>query len=243
MLRRSLGFGCLLAVAVSATPTTAQHSAAIAHFPTISDQTVQATCTEGLIVISGPAEDDRKLACSGARQAVQLLSHCGISLHRPLRVEIAEQIDHPFGRPVLGFFDVMEEKVLVRSSQRVATITSNTPFAAVSLQEFYTSIVAHEVVHGILHQNSERHVFSHTAGEYLAYAVQIESLPANARRAFLLSFPSGASTDDLLFSDIMLSLDPYLFAARAYEHFSAQDRCGLVKALLGGEVSFIAATH
>jgi hypothetical protein len=42
----------------------------------------------------------------------------------------------------------------------------------------------------------------------------------------------------------MLSLDPYLFAARAYEHFSFfQDRCGLVKALLKGEVSFIAATY
>ena len=242
MLRQLLCFGCLLAVALSTTPTTAQHSAAITHLPAISDAVT--TCTGGSIVISGPAEGDRKLACSGARQAVELLGRCGFSHHRPLRLEIAEQINHPFGRPVLGFFDAVEEKVLVRSSQSVATIVSNTLFAAVSLREFYASIVAHEVVHGILHQNSERHVLSHTASEYLAYALQVESLPDNARRAFLLSFPNGASANDLLLSDLMLSLDPYLFAARAYEHFSSfKDRCGLMKALLDGEVSFVAATY
>ncbi len=243
MFRHSLGFVCLLAVGVSATPTAAQHSAAKTSLAT-SDQFAQDACTETLFVISGSTESDRKFACSGARQAAALLGRCGVSLKRPMRLEISEQINHPFGRPVLGFFDVTQEKVLVRSSHNVSAIASKTPFAAVTLPEFYASIVAHEVVHGILHQNSQTHVLSHTAGEYLAYALQIDSLPANARRAFLHSFPTGGSTADLLFSDLMLSLDPYLFAARAYEHFSIfQDRCGLVKALLKGDVSFIVATY
>ena len=97
MVRHSLCFASLLAIAVSATPPTAQHSAAITYLPTPLEQAAEAACTEGLIVISGAAEGDRKLACSGARQTVELLGHCGISLHRPLRLEIAEQIDHPFG--------------------------------------------------------------------------------------------------------------------------------------------------
>ena len=108
MLRNLLCSGCLLAVAVSTTPIIAQHSAAITHLPTMSDQAPLAACTDARILISGPAEGDRKLACEGARQAVELLGRCGVSLHRPLRLEIAEQINHPFGRPVLGFFDAME---------------------------------------------------------------------------------------------------------------------------------------
>ena len=119
-LRPSLGFVCLLGVIVSATPTTAQHSA-------IFDQVAQATCTETLIVISGPRESDRNFACSGARQAVELLGRCGVSLKRPIRIEIADQINHPFARSVLGFFDATEEKVLVRSSQNVGTIVDNCP--------------------------------------------------------------------------------------------------------------------
>ena len=190
MLRTSLPFVCLLAATVSATPAAAQVSAPQTGLSAPTDQIAQAACAQSTIVISGPVEDDRKLACSGAHLAIELLGRCGISLHRPLRLEIAEQIVHPFGRPVLAFFDVAEERILVRSSQRVAAAVSNTPFAAVSPREFYVSIVVHEAVHGVLQQNSEGSLLSHIANEYLAYALQIESLPANARRAFLLSFPN-----------------------------------------------------
>jgi hypothetical protein len=244
VLRSSIPFVCLLAVAVSATPAAAQDSAPPTGLFAPTDQIAQAACAQLPIVISGPVEDDRKLACLGAHLAIDLLGRCDILLHRPLRLEIAEQIVHPLGRPVLALFDVVKERILVRSSQRVAGLVSNTPFAAVSPREFYVSIVVHEVVHGVLQQSSEGRLLSHIANEYLAYALQIESLPANARRAFLLSFPNGPSTADLLFSDVMLSLDPYLFAARAYEHFSAfADRCGLVKSLLDGDPSFIAVTY
>ena len=127
MLRSSLPFVCLLAVAASATPAAAQHSAPLTGLFSTTDQIAQAACAQSPIVISGPVEDDRKLACSGAHLAIELLGRCGFSLHRPLRLEIAEQIVHPFGRPVLAFFNVVEERILVRSSQRVAAAVRTRP--------------------------------------------------------------------------------------------------------------------
>ena len=194
MLRSSLPYACLFAVAASVAATAAQNGAPGTGFSAPTDQIAQAACAQSTIVISGPVEDDRKLACSGAHLAIELLGRCGISLHRPLRLEIAEQIVHPFGRPVLAFFNVAEERILVRSSRRVAAAVKNTPFAAVSPREFYVSIVVHEAVHSVLQQNSETHLLSHTANEYLTYALQIESLPASARRAFLLSFLFSSAT-------------------------------------------------
>ena len=100
----------------------------------------------------------------------------------------------------------------------------------------------HEVVHGVLHQNAAGRTMDQVASEYLAHALQIASLPPAVRDAFLGSMPAVVRTDDLVFSDIMLSLSPYLFAARAYQHLTASsDQCRRVRSLLQGSAAFIAS--
>ena len=80
---------------------------------------------------------------------------------------------------------------------------------------------------------------SRSAHEYPAYALQIESLPLSAREKFLQSV--NADTDGFFFNDIILSADPFYFAARAYAHLEAStDRCAHLTELLEGEVAFIA---
>lgn len=62
------------------------------------------------------------------------------------------------------------------------------------------------------------------------------------RDQFLQSVAKRLTMKNFVFSDVLLSLDPFLFAAHAYEHLKAsQNPCSYLTALMEGEVAFISA--
>lgn len=151
------------------------------------------------------------------------------------------EVRHPFSGAIFGLFDTKRERVLVTREANIPALVEGTPYATLPQRDFYKSLIVHEVVHGVMHQNLKRPVTSHAAYEYPAYALQIESLTASVRDRFLQSFDQRAIKGNSIFNDSVLLFDPYFFAARAYEHFKASaDGCSNLAALLVGEVSFIA---
>jgi hypothetical protein len=184
--------------------------------------------------------NERLLACEAAAQALQLLARCAISPRRPLRIELANEVRRPLGGPIFGLFDAREEKVLVTQHENVASLLSGTPFSQLPQREFYKSLIVHEVVHAVMHQNYKMRPGSHAAYEYPAYALQIESLPSDVRDKFLETLNVGADASEFAFNDSILAFDPYFFAARAYQHFMASaNGCVHLHALIDGEAAFI----
>jgi hypothetical protein len=184
--------------------------------------------------------EERNVACPAASTALELLAQCGIALRRPLRLEILRDVRHPFGkRSIFGFFDNKLETVIVTQEASVPSLVAGTPYDALSRRSFYRSLIVHEVVHGVMHQNFKRQPASHAAYEYPAYALQIASLPADERSIFLQSIPNNADPNAYVLNDNVLFFDPFYFAAHAYRHFSAADGCAHLTALLQGEVAFI----
>jgi hypothetical protein len=151
------------------------------------------------------------------------------------------EVRHPFSGAIFGLFDTKQERVLVTQEANIPALAEGTPYAMLPQRDFYRSLIIHEVVHGVMHQNLKRPVSTHAAYEYPAYALQIESLAPNVRDTFLQSFDQRAIKANSIFGDSILLFDPYFFAARAYEHFKASaDGCANLAAILQGEVSFIA---
>lgn len=201
----------------------------------------QERCSEALVDVTALSSEELHLACSAANDALKLLGRCGISLRRPLHVQIMSEVRHPFSGPIFGMFDPKQERVLVTQQAHIPYLIKDTPYARLPLRDFYRSLIVHEVVHGVMHQNLKRPATSHAAYEYPAYALQIESLPPQVRDTFLRFFDQtafkGSST---IFSDAVLFFNPYFFAASAYHHFKASpDPCAHLTALLEGEVTFI----
>jgi hypothetical protein len=201
-------------------------------------------CPGALIDVTAASEEQRHLACSAAGDAVRLLDRCGIVLHRPLNLHIVGKVRHPLGHEIFGLLDIKQERVLVTQDANIPTLVKDTPYARLPPRDFYRSLIVHEVVHGIMHQNLKRPAESHAAYEYPAYALQIESLAPHVRDEFLQSFDQAAIADKSLFSDALLFFDPYFFAARAYRHLEASpDRCALLTSLVEGRVAFIPPTQ
>jgi hypothetical protein len=198
-------------------------------------------CPEASVDVTGDSPEERRLACSAASEAIRLLGRCGISLRRPLHVQIMTEVRHPFSGAIFGLFDTKQERVLVTREANIPALVKDTPYAALPQRDFYRSLIVHEVIHGAMHQNLKRPAASHAAYEYPAYALQIESLAPDVRDKFLSSFDQTTIAANTLFSDSVLLFDPYFFAARSYHHFMASaNGCAHLTALLEGDVDFIA---
>jgi hypothetical protein len=208
-----------------------------------ADIAAQQRCAEVPVDVTAASSDERRLVCSAASDAMQLLGRCKISLRRPLQVEILSEVRHPFFKSaIFGLFDRKDQRVLITRPENLPSLVRGTPYEVLPPADFYRSLIVHEIIHGIIHQNLQRPATTHAAYEYPAYALQIESLPFAVREEFLRSFDQAAMTSEFLFNDAVLFFDPYYFAARAYHHFKATpDSCTHLHALLQGEVPFIFA--
>jgi hypothetical protein len=237
MLKRALAAALLLA---SATATRGYAQQAVSALDKPAGPGVQQRCREVPVDVSSASPGERYLACDAAAQALRRLARCNISPRTPLRIEMSSEVRRPLGGTIFGGFDPARENILVTRYENVARLVAGTPFGLLPQGEFYKSLIFHEVIHAVMHQNYKRPPANHAAYEYPAYALQIESLPRDVRERFLQAFDIGADKNEFRFSDAILAFDPFFFAARAYEHFGASaDACTQLHALIDGPVAFI----
>ena len=237
MLKRALAAALFFA---SATANEGYAQQVVSALDEPAGRGVQQRCAEAPVDVTAASPMERHLACDAAGQALRRLERCNISSRTPLRIEILGEVRRPSGGTIFGGFDPVRESVLVTRYENVAPLAAGTPFGLLPQDEFYKSLIFHEVVHAVMHQNHKRPPANHAACEYPAYALQIESLPRDLREKFLQAFDVGADKNGFRFSDAILAFDPFFFAARAYEHFAASaDGCAQLHALIEGEVAFI----
>jgi len=197
-------------------------------------------CSGTMVGIAAASAEERRLACSGTIEALRLLARCGIAPRKPFHIEIAKELHHPIGGRISALYDANQERILVTKYNDILKLVLGTPYEGLPRPEYYKSLIVHEVVHALMHQNSRHRPRNQAAHEYPAYALQIESLLPALRDRFLRSANATAAPGDFLLNDFILFSDPALFAARAYTHFKASpDGCAHLNALLVGEVSFI----
>jgi hypothetical protein len=166
-------------------------------------------CPEAPVDVTAGSPEERRLACAAASDALEGLGRCGIAPRRPLQVHIMSEVRHPFSGAIFGLFDTKQERVLVTQEANIPALVKDTPYARLPQHDFYRSLIVHEVVHGVMHQNLKRPASSHAAYEYPAYALQIEALAPHVRDAFLKSFDQAAIASKSLFSDSVLFFDPF----------------------------------
>lgn len=185
------------------------------------------------------SDTEHRLICEAAEATIDRLNQCAIPLKRPLSIKVADVVRNPFGNAIFGRFDGEMDTILVTRSGNIESLTGDTPYRKLSPPDFYRSLIVHEVVHAVMHQNYRRQPTSRAAYEYPAYALQLDLLAPGDRNK-LLSTSRTHDERSPLFNDIVLSFDPFLFAAHAYEHFAAPGQsCSRLQTLLDGDVDFI----
>lgn len=197
-------------------------------------------CSSVPVEVAAASAGEREVICRGAGEAIARLRRCGIAQRQVIRVEVSDVVRSPLGTPIFGRFDLASEVVFVVALSRLDSLIGDLPYRDLPRVGFYRSLVVHEVVHALMHQNYRRQPASRAAWEYPAYAIQFESIldPQEGDPSFTGGTAAGHA--NLLFNDIILGFDPFLFARMAYEHFaSSTDGCANLRRLLAGDVEFV----
>ncbi len=206
-----------------------------------SEPRAEGRCAEAPVEVSGAAPAELDMLCAAARDALRLLGACRIDASRAIRVETEPRVTHPFGRDVIAYYDSRRDVVRVTHVADAAALVADTPYRVLAPEDFYRSMVVHEIVHAVMAQRAKRMPTSASAQEYPAYALQIASLPEGARARLLETLHSEQDARSAHFNDIVLAFDPFYFATRAYAHFTAPGSgCARLHALLSGDADFIA---
>ena len=197
-------------------------------------------CVEGVVMVIAQSQADRDAACDGAERAILVLDGLGLPVLSPIVVHVVDEIDDIQGASALGTFDARTRlvKVLARSAYSLGSIDETVlglPFD----DELHASVFAHEVTHAVFHQHEARIPLSYTAHEYVAYSVQVMTLPEDYRRRLLDRFDVSPFTNVHQVNGVMLAFDPNSFGVKAYLHFrdSADQNAvlrGLVRASRAG---------
>ena len=223
--------------ASAAEPTARAHPTILTRAAAIADDR---RCPLIPVDVIAESPEEHRVVCSAASAALELLGQCGIAPRGALHLEVLRLVRHPFGKhAIFGYFDNKLETIFVVQETTVPSLAAGTPYGELPHRDFYASLIVHEVVHGVMHQNLKRQPTNHAAYEYPAYALQIASLPARERQKFLQSIPHNVGPTEQIFNDTVLLFDPFYFAAQAYRHFVQSDGCAHLAALLQGDVAFI----
>lgn len=198
------------------------------------------TCLDGRVTFEGTDEIETELICRGVSAAATVLARCGLTAVPRVTVETASTLIDPDGFARRGEFVPSAARIRL---QPFATFIASNPASLagvpVSHASLYAGIAAHEMAHAIFAAASAPLELVPTAHEYVAYAVEMATLPAAVREAVATSDPSHSRSDLLVFSPFLLYADPDRFALAAWRHFNAPGKgCSVIRSVLDGAIHF-----
>lgn len=181
-------------------------------------------CVGTNTTIVADSEYDTYLACAGAADAVAFLSQQGLTVDTVMRIDVLDTVftqaaENPSFR-VLGQFDARRNLILVTSTKGQREMAAEKPIFGVPYEEaLFRSVVAHEVAHAIAEDNFQVDEPTRLAHEYIAYIVQLATMPLPLRQRILDHHQVQAFATEMEINPIVYGLNPDVFAVKAYRHF------------------------
>ncbi len=195
----------------------------------------QIACPEVAFSITAEPELAPQM-CAIAADALDSLSTCNIDLDRPLHIEIVESL--PTG--CLGEYHCGQDRITLLSPEAVSReLNDDHPLRRIDAETYLTSILVHELAHAALESMPCPFASCVASQEYVAYAMQMRSLPAQARFALLTRPTLNRTIMDDEINPIIAQMAPDLFMQKAWLHFSQQeDPCGFIQQIAEGAFLF-----
>jgi hypothetical protein len=191
-------------------------------------------CGGGVVTVIAGAAADREAGCAGAGRAIAVLDDLGLPVLGPIVVQVVDELVIANGVAALGTFDPRTRvvKVLARSAYSVGKADEGVLGLPLD-DHLHASVFAHEVTHAVFHQHEARIPLSPAAHEYVAYSVQLTTLPPDHRRRVLERFKVSPFDNVEQVNGMILAFDPNGFGVKAFLHFQgAADQNAVLENLI-----------
>lgn len=196
-------------------------------------------CPNPAIRVDAPDGETADLVCESSEKALQNLAACHLPQRTPVLISVVDQVRHPLGNDCVAFADCTTQVIQVTAPDFIPrTVEDGDVFTRIPAREMFASLIAHELTHLLIHQSHPDDV-NEMDHEYMAYAMQIQSLAPQSRRIFLDQTAGTDPQDTSRINAFFMSANPSLFASHVWAHFSAPGNgCDHFKRILDGEASF-----
>lgn len=180
------------------------------------------SCSNPNLEVSGASSELRHEVCAGAELALEFLSGYGVQAKYPVRIVVVEQPLRTLTYSACGSYDSRRDLVEVMSPQ---AIHKHSPSPKIFYQKLdrvqYRGIVAHEVAHALMQQNSQvlPLPLGTAAQEYLATVTQLSIMPPAIRDHVIRTAGVGPWKSGDVISCTYMAMAPACFAVKSYLHF------------------------
>jgi hypothetical protein len=173
-----------------------------------------------------------------AQGAVSSISACRLPQQRPIRIEVVDEIDHPFATCLAAFdCDYDRIRIVVRQSYE-HLVEPDDPYASFPPEVLVRTLLFHEISHALIEQNSRSRDVPLVDHEYIAAAMELANMEPTWREA-ILRFAALEAPAEGRINIWTYRLNPRRFAANAWLHFALPENgCDLVGRLVGGAATF-----
>lgn len=185
---------------------------------------VERRCVGTNATVNADSAYDAYLACAGAADAVVFLWQQGFTVDTVMQIDILDSVflhtdENPSFR-ILGQFDAKQNRIMVTSIDGQREMAKEKPIFGVPYDvALFRSVVAHEVAHAIAEDNFHVEEPSRLAHEYIAYIVQLATMPSRLSQRVFEMVPAQAFNSELEINPMIYGLNPDLFAVKAYGHY------------------------
>lgn len=195
-------------------------------------------CPDPRFVTDAPDLALHNSVCAIASDSAGRLEGCGLTLARPLLIEIVGTVEHPFA-DCLAAFDCDLDRIRVTDPARFPErIPAAEPYADLPPEVLLRALLTHELAHAMVEHSTPERSIAPVDHEYIAAAMELDALPPDWRQHLLDR--AGIDTPRAGLINIWIyRLEPRRFAANAWVHFSQPaNGCALVARIVDGAFSF-----
>jgi len=179
------------------------------------------------VTLSSVRAEDAEPACQAIAKALAFMADHGFRTDARFTIDVVDRPLSLHNTEVSGTYDARRFHIEVPAfSQAQRMAKRHPPFRMAMNRAMWQGFVAHEVAHAVAQANFRVRPPSLAAHEYIAYVVQLATLPEPVRRELLAGFRNTAFRLDREINATFLQLNPEVFAVKAYRHFVAQPNPG-----------------
>ncbi|MBF9059635.1 hypothetical protein HKCCSP123_10625 [Rhodobacterales bacterium HKCCSP123] len=195
-------------------------------------------CAEGQVAIGGAPPALAEDLCRISHEAITTMTACSLGQTRPIRVDVVDEVPHPFAT-CLAAFDCDYDRVrIVIRDDYAGLVEAADPYAQLPPEVLVRTLLTHELAHALVFQTAAGREIALTDHEYIAAAMELEQMHPEWR-ALVLDAAGFTAPAEGRINIWIYRMSPRRFSANAWLHFKAPGNgCALVGDIIAGRRSF-----
>lgn len=178
----------------------------------------------GIIIHHDDAAADARQICRAVDIAIKFMATHRFDTGVGVTIRIVEAPVKLHDIEAIATYDAATSIITVPSFDYCCRTVAGPPaFGTEVTRELWRSFVVHELAHAVAHVNFRMAEAPRVSHEYIAYVVQIATMPPPLISEILENYPNRAFASERAINQHILDLDPQVFAVKAYRHFLALD--------------------